>query len=223
MGAAHRAVSTAQNDRKDTVQLDSMDTLQKPPASPFDLFRTWRREAEAHEQIRYAGAMCLATVSPAGWPEGRIVLLHGADERGFLFATDRRSAKGRALEAYSRAALTWYWEPLERQVRAQGRVEPASDAEADVVFAERPRRSKATPWASVQSRPLPERADLLRRVDAVDAQFADDPDLPRPPDWVAYRVVPRRIEFWEARARRLHERLLYTATEDGWAITRLDP
>lgn len=204
-----------------------MPDLQHLPASPFDLFASWFREAAAHDQIRYPGAMCLSTVSAEGWPEGRIVLLHGVsgddDAPGFRFATDRRSAKGQALAATPRAALTWYWEPLERQVRAQGRVVRASDAEAETIFHERPRRSKGTPWASVQSQPLPDRADLLRRVEAVDARFAEAEVIPRPRDWVAYRVVPHRVEFWEARARRLHERVLYTATDDGWTITRLDP
>lgn len=201
--------------------------LQDLPASPFDLFDQWFREAEAHDQIRYPGAMCLSTVSADGWPEGRIVLLHGVSGedavRGFRFATDRRSAKGQALAAHPQAALTWYWEALERQVRAQGRVVSVSETEADAIFHERPGRSKSTPWASVQSQPLPDPADLLRRIDAVDARIADTDPIPRPPDWVAYRVVPRRVEFWEARARRLHERVLYTATADGWTIARLDP
>lgn len=204
-----------------------MPDLQNLPASPFDLFNGWFREAEAHANIRYPGAMCLSTVSAEGWPEGRIVLVHrlsGDNEVSeFRFATDRRSAKAQALAAHPRAALTWTWEPLERQVRVQGRVVPVPDAEADTLFDERPRRSKATPWASVQSQPLPDRANLLRRMEAIDARFADADTIPRPPDWVAYRVVPRRVEFWEARARRLHERILYTATGNGWAITRLDP
>lgn len=204
-----------------------MSTLQRLPPSPFDLFAAWYREAEAHGRIRYPGAMCLSTVSADGWPEGRIVLLHGVsgdgETPGFRFATDRRSAKAQALAAHPRAALTWTWEPQERQVRAQGRVARGSDAEAEAIFAERPRRSKGTPWASVQSQPLPDRADLLQRMVAVDARFADADRIPRPPDWVAYRVVPHRVEFWEARARRLHERVLYTATANGWTITRLDP
>lgn len=206
-----------------------METLapEALPPTPHVLFEAWHAEAEACEQIMYAGAMCLSTVAPGGFPDGRIVLLHAADAAGFAFFTDADSAKGRALAQTPRAALTFYWGPLERQVRVQGRVAPAPAAEADAFFAERPRRSKITAWASRQSRPLESAAALAQRMEAFEEKFEGRAAVPRPPYWKAYRVQPRAVEFWEARARRLHERVRYARAEEeeknAWTITRLAP
>ena len=191
------------------------------PDTPLPFFSAWMDAAR--EQMRYPGAMCLSSLSPDGYPEGRIVLLHQFDATGFFFMTDVRSDKGRALEVFPRAALTLYWEPLERQVRIQGEVEPGSEADADQFFAERPRRSRATAWASAQSRVLAERAALDREMAHFDAQFRDTDPIPRPPHWQAYRLVPRSIEFWQAGARRLHERLRYVRSGDGWRKEMLAP
>lgn len=197
------------------------------PPSPYPLFEKWRRTAEAHEDIQYAGAMTLSTVAADGFPEGRIVLLHAAqDGRGFAFFTDARSRKGKALAQDPRAALTFYWGPLERQVRVQGRVARASSSEADRFFEERPRRSRVTAWASPQSRPLDDAEVLEERMAALDERFSERETIPRPPYWRAYHVRPRRVAFWEAKARRLHTRVQYE--RDGpaagaWRVRRLAP
>lgn len=193
------------------------------PETPFPLFRTWLDEAQACDAIMYAGAMCLSTVDPDGHPDGRIVLLHAVDPDGFAFFTDRRSRKGQALQHHPHAALTFYWGPLERQVRVRGPVDPAHDDEADAFFAERPRRSQITAWASTQSTPVPDRSALEVEMQQAAARFENMGDLPRPPYWQAYRLRPAAIEFWQARARRLHDRIVYTATEAGWTRQRLAP
>lgn len=195
-----------------------------PPSDPLRWFAEWHAAAEACETIQYAGAMCLSTVALDGFPEGRIVLLHDVGPEGFAFFTDRRSGKGRSLEQTPRAALTFYWGPLERQVRVQGAVERGTDAEADAFFEERPRRSKGTAWASPQSQPIPP-VELERRMQDIDEKYAEQAPIPRPPYWQVYRVRPRMIEFWEARARRLHERFRYTRADGGesWTCERLAP
>lgn len=199
------------------------------PAAPHPLFEQWHRDAMECEHIQYAGAMCLSTIAPDGFPEGRIVLLHDVDPESFAFFTDVRSPKGQALARNPRVALTFYWGPLERQVRVRGRASLASRTEADRFFEERPRRSRLTAWASAQSRPLQDETSLERRVEALRERFANRASIPRPPYWKAYRVRPRRIEFWEARARRLHERVRYvrdasdSADSSGWTVRRLSP
>lgn len=199
-----------------------MPNLLDPPSDPMPFFAEWYADAEACEAIQYAGAMCLSTVSPDDFPEGRIVLLHDASADGFAFFTDRRSGKGQSLAETPRAALTFYWGPLERQIRVQGEVERGTDAEADAFFAERPRRSKGTAWASPQSQPMaPE--ELEQRIQATDDRFAEHETIPRPPHWQAYRIRPQMIEFWEARARRLHARIRYTRSGGDWTHQRLAP
>ena len=197
------------------------------PPGPYPLFETWRRAAEARDGIRYAGAMTLSTIAADGFPEGRTVLLHAAEaERGFAFITDVRSRTGRALAQAPRAALTFYWGPLERQVRVQGRVTRAPSREADRFFAKRPRRSRITAWASPQSRPLGDAAVLEERMATLDERFSERETIPRPPYWRAYRVRPRRVAFWEAKARRLHARVEYERSESAtgdWRIRRLAP
>ncbi len=193
------------------------------PADPLALFARWLDDARRSDAVRYPHATCLSTLAPDGYPDGRIVLLHHFDETGFFFMTDIRSEKAKALAHCPRAALTFYWEPLERQVRLQGDVTPASDDEADRFFAERPRKSRATAWAAVQSRPLPDAGTLGHRMAHFDARFEGLDPIPRPPHWQAYRLVPRRLEFWQAGARRLHERIRYTRAGDGWRLERLEP
>ena len=195
----------------------------EPPSDPYRLFAQWYEEVRACEHIRYAGAMGLSTVDARGQPEGRIVLMHAFDASGFVFFTDARSRKGRALAQLPKAALTFYWGPLERQVRVQGRVEQVAGEVADEFFKRRPRRSQGTAWASAQSRPLESRAALDRRMEKIDARFEGRSEIPRPPHWRAYRVCPRRIEFWTAGARRLHDRVLYTKEGGEWTVTRLFP
>lgn len=191
------------------------------PPDPLPLFRQWL--AEARPVVRYPHAACLSTLALDGFPDGRMVLVHEATDAGFLFLTDTRSPKAQALAATPRAALTYYWAPLERQVRLRGPVTPAPDADADRCFAERPRQSRATAWAALQSRPLPDPAALHDRVAAYDTRFRDVDPIPRPLHWQGYRLRPHTIEFWQAGARRLHERIRYHRKGDGWACTRLEP
>lgn len=191
-------------------------------ADPFVRFQEWMNEAWAHEP-EDANAMTLATATPDGAPAARIVLLKGADERGFVFYTNKESRKGEELAANTRAALLFHWKPLGRQIRIEGRVEHVSDAEADAYYATRARISRLGAWASDQSRPLPERADLEKRLAAFEAKYPGD-DIPRPPNWSGFRIVPARFEFWQNMPFRLHDRTVYTkAASGGWAIGKLYP
>ena len=189
-------------------------------ANPFDQFARWFDEAVA-AAVREPNAMTLATVDPAGAPAARIVLLKGFDARGFVFHTNYDSRKGRELAAEPRAALLFFWVELERQVRIEGAAVRASDAESDAYFAERPRASRLSAWASPQSAPVPDRAWLEAQVAATEARFASD--VPRPPHWGGLRVVPERFEFWQGRESRLHDRLVFSREGEDWAIQRLAP
>jgi pyridoxamine 5'-phosphate oxidase len=189
---------------------------------PFAKFQEWMSEAWDHEPDD-ANAMTLATAAPDGAPSARIVLLKGADQRGFVFYTNRQSRKGEDLAANARAALLFHWKPQGRQVRIEGRVESVTDAEADAYYATRPRISRLGAWASDQSRVLPERADLERRLREYEAKYPSE-DIPRPPHWSGYRVIPERFEFWQNMPFRLHDRTVYTvAANGGWAIGKLFP
>lgn len=168
-------------------------------------------------------AFCLATVGVDGRPSARIVLLKGVDRAGFVFYTNCESRKGRELLATRRAALVFHWQPLESQVRVEGDVSAVSDAEADAYFASRARASQLGAWASEQSRPLADPRDLERRLAEFEARYAGAA-VPRPPHWSGFRVAPQSIEFWRNRPGRLHERELYSKTEDGsWRFQRLYP
>ncbi len=197
-------------------------TLADPPADPLPLFDVWYADAVDCEQIKYAHAVCLSTIGLDGFPDGRMVLLKIHDAAGFVFFTDAESVKGRSLARVPEAALTFYWGPLDRQVRIRGSVEQASDDVSDACFSHRPRGSRITAWASHQSRPLTP-GELERRVDAVTERFAGVEEVPRPPNWRAYRLVPRAVEFWQGKANRLHDRLLYTREGGEWVMSRLEP
>src|SRR5215212_1330270 len=167
-------------------------------------------------------AMALATVDPDGLPNVRVVLLKSADPSGFVFYTNTESNKGRELLATPKAALVIHWKSLRRQIRARGTVTPVSDGEADAYFRTRPRDSRIGAWASQQSRPLESRFALEKAVAVHAAKYALG-EVPRPPYWTGYRVVPVSIEFWHDRPFRLHDRVLFTKAEGGWTRTRLYP
>ncbi|TFI58023.1 pyridoxamine 5'-phosphate oxidase [Sphingomonas parva] len=188
---------------------------------PHALFEEWLAEATLSEP-NDPTAMALATATPDGLPSVRMVLLKGHDARGFTFYTNLDSRKGGELAANPNAALLFHWKSLRRQVRVEGAVERVADAEADAYFASRGRDSQLGAWASEQSRPLDARTTFEARFQETSARFAGG-DVPRPPRWSGFRIVPERIEFWNDRAHRLHERRLFTRTEEGWRQGLLYP
>ncbi|WP_336760049.1 pyridoxamine 5'-phosphate oxidase [Asaia sp. VD9] len=190
-------------------------------ADPFSLFADWMKEAEAHEP-NDPNAMALATATPEGVPSVRMILLKGADARGFVFYTNLESRKGRELLANPQAALLFHWKSLRRQIRIEGPVEPVSAEEADRYFASRSRNSRIGAIASDQSRPLADRAEFEHRIRDVAARF-EGKEPERPANWSGFRLVPRQIEFWQDRPYRMHDRATWTRTENDWAVTRLYP
>lgn len=185
-------------------------------------FRAWFDEALAAE-IPDVNAMLLATATPDGRPSARVVLLKGLDERGFVFFTDYGSRKGRELAANPRAALTFYWPALHRQVRVEGDVTRLPAEESDAYFDSRPVEARYSAASSRQSEPVRDRAALEAAVRESRARFPDG-DVPRPERWGGYVVSPAVVEFWQGRPGRLHDRLRYTRTPDGgWRIERLSP
>jgi pyridoxamine 5'-phosphate oxidase len=188
---------------------------------PFAPFARWFELAGNSEPL--AETMTLATASRDGAPSLRAVLLKGFDERGFVFYTNFESRKAEELAANPRAALCFHWKSLGRQVRIEGTVSVVADAEADAYFASRPRDSQIGAWASAQSRPLAERGELERRFADFSRQYAANTAVPRPPYWSGFRVSPERIEFWQERPFRLHDRVLFVREGQAWRKQRLFP
>jgi len=187
---------------------------------PFMQFGKWMEEAILAKALEPT-AMTLSTLDARGRPSGRIVLLKGADPRGFVFFTNYESRKGRDLDAHPVAGLTFLWKELERQVRIEGRVEKVSAAESDAYYATRPLGSRVGAWASPQSQAIAGRQWLEKRWEELGRQYGGEP--PRPPHWGGYRVLPDHFEFWQGRASRLHDRIVYDRTGDAWTISRLAP
>ena len=188
---------------------------------PIRQFDRWFADAVS-AQVPEPNAMTLATASRDGVPAGRIVLLKGVDARGFVFYTDYRSRKAAELTENPLAALTFLWKEIERQVRISGAVSRASAAESEAYFRTRPAGSRLGAWASQQSAVIANRAELEDRVREVALRFPDG-DVPLPPHWGGFRVLPDDIEFWQGRPDRLHDRLVYRRDDSGWKISRLSP
>lgn len=191
------------------------------PDEPLALFRHWFEEA-LRAELTEPNAMVLATVDTSGRPSARVVLLKDFNEAGFVFYTNYESRKGKELAQNPWAALVFWWAELMRQVRIEGRVEKVPAEESDAYFQTRPRESQLGAWASPQSQVVPDRATLEQRV-AEWAQQFNERKIPRPPHWGGYRVVPEVIEFWQGRSGRLHDRLRYRRTTQGWVRERLAP
>jgi len=188
---------------------------------PFRLFGEWLRDAEGKEP-NDPNAMAVATVDETGMPNVRMVLLKGFDQQGFVFYTNFESRKGREILASRKAALLFHWKSLRRQVRVRGTVEIVSDAEANDYYASRPRGSRIGAWASQQSRPLESRFALEKAVAEYGLKFGLG-EIPRPPHWSGFRIVPSGFEFWHDRPFRLHDRLVFERAGDGWTTSRLYP
>jgi pyridoxamine 5'-phosphate oxidase len=193
-----------------------------PFHSLLEQFRQWLEEASNHPHISEPTAMCLATADSHGLPATRIVLLKGYDERGFVFYTNYEGAKSVELKANPQASLLFYWMPLMRQVRIAGAVEAVSATESDTYFATRPRGSQIGAWASLQSQPMEGRETLLARIAEFERKF-EGKEVPRPPHWGGWRVVPQSLEFWQEGEFRLHERVRYLPTAEGWQPSLLFP
>lgn len=188
---------------------------------PLSMFRHWMQDA-LRAGLYEPNAMVVATVDATGTPAQRIVLLKRIDERGYVFFTNYSSRKGEELAANPRASLLFPWQQLERQVRVEGTVSRLSEAENDAYFATRPRGSQIGAWASPQSQVIPDRTTLDRRYDEVAERFGEG-DIPRPQHWGGFCVEPEVVEFWQGRLGRMHDRLRYRRTADGWVTERLAP
>ena len=189
-------------------------------ADPLRQFERWFEDAQ-RAKLPLPNAMTLATVTAAGAPSARIVLLKGVERGGFVFYTNYLSRKGRELEKSARACLLLLWSDLERQVRIDGAVEKVTPAESDAYYATRPLGARLSAWASSQSEKVDSRKVLESSMEDAKRRHGESP--PRPPQWGGYRVMPQEIEFWQGRADRLHDRLVYRRKGDSWAIERLSP
>jgi pyridoxamine 5'-phosphate oxidase len=186
------------------------------------MFERWLHDAVA-AGLHEPNAMVVATAGADGRPSSRMVLLKGFDAEGYVFFTNQASRKGEELAANPRCALLFPWHPLERQVRVDGVAEVLDRTRVETYFRSRPRGARLGAWASRQSRPVASRAELAAAYARVQERFGDDDEVPVPPEWGGYRVVPEAVEFWQGRPGRMHDRLVYRREGEGWAVERLAP
>lgn len=191
-------------------------------SEPFALLDIWLKEARASEP-NDSSAMTLATVDETGLPDARIVLLRGVSPEGLKFYTNFDSAKSQQVQASGKAALCLHWKSLRRQVRVRGSIARLPDADSDAYFKMRTPQSRISAIASDQSQPLKDRAIFMQRIGELSEIYGDSEDIPRPPNWGGFRVIPDVVEFWQDQAFRMHDRLQLTRTPDGWSGTRLYP
>lgn len=196
------------------LNLESIDP------NPVNQFSKWFDEALKHVSFD-ANAMTLTTVSEDGQPSSRTVLLKGFDDSGFVFYTNYRSRKGRHIQANSRVSITFYWADLMRQVHIEGNAQKVPEPQSDEYFKSRPVASRLSAWASSQSEEVESRSALQKKMKEFEKKFGDD--IPRPPHWGGFLVVPHRIEFWQGRLNRLHDRICYSLEDRNWKIKRLSP
>ncbi len=189
---------------------------------PIEQFQLWFDEANKVE-ISEVNAMHLSTVNPNGMPSSRIILLKGIENNGFVFFTNYQSDKGKDLDANPAAALLFFWKELERQVRIQGHVEKISKDDSEQYFQSRPKGSQIGAWTSPQSTVIESRELLEERENAIAEKYKDEEVLPKPEQWGGYILKPIRIEFWQGRPNRLHDRILYSQVDGHWKINRLAP
>lgn len=192
-----------------------------PSEDPIELFQQWLKAASATEPAD-PEAMALATVDKEGHPSVRMVLLKGVDGQGFCFYTNMESKKARELAGNPQAAVCFYWKSQKRQVRVEGRAEEVAAPLADAYFKTRQVLSRLGAWASRQSQPIASRAALEAQVAIYEKKFSGH-DIPRPPQWSGYRIIPEKIEFWQEGKGRLHDRFLFTRAGPGWSLARLSP
>ncbi len=191
-------------------------------SNPFDLFKVWYQYA-IDSKVDQPEAMTLATATPDGIPSARMVLLRGFDEQGFVFFTNYESRKSQEIHDNPVGALLFFWQPLDRQVRVEGKLERTTPEESDAYFQTRPRGSRIGAWASPQSRVLDSRDDLERRFAKVIEEYGEEGPVPRPSFWGGYRVIPNVIEFWQGGDNRLHDRIRFKLEDQVWVVERLAP
>lgn len=189
--------------------------------TPITLFLQWYEEAHKLG-LKYPNAFTLATCTKDGFPSARILLMRAIDESGFSFFTNYSGRKSLEIKENSNIAACFFWEQLSKQIRIEGVVEKLSQKKSDEYFASRPRGSQIGAWASKQSEAMVDAHDLVARVQKITDQFADQ-DIPRPPFWGGYKIIPNKVEFWQEGEYRLHKRILYAKNKNGWEISRLYP